>query len=1007
MTLKIEDLKTPLDRALFHLELGHSVFPLQNPDHSISDKYIEIEKKTGEVRERKEPDIPSLDPPKQARATEVQIRKWWEEEPNRNVGVMCGKVSGNLIVIDVDGDGSGARMEEKIFKNLNSSVRIALINTMVVTTGSGGKHYYLILNDPIMETLGSSKIWSNGEDHEEISILGNNHYVSGIGNRHPNGKYYVWNEKKPLPISIKEFKELITAVAANPEHVLSTYLRGVGGSASTSSTPTLSASPSSESTTSKTTTIPFTINNTTASEETLTEIYETIKPYYKDGDRDLIHHHLTACMRKDGDFSLQDCETVSTKLCENSDYRDEDLSKSLDTVRRNFTKQLDILKGRAGLYEVLISSKDGSVLGTDAIMARIKAHGKLLEIIFKNKNKNKEETLVDGCIVMEPMHPESKTYMTAFSTDNFWDKVTESNRVIRAIRTIHREWDESKNVFVDKYGDIIINAVPVPPIVRIYDPLFNIEKYEMLFEYVGSNNTIKQKKIGPLTKEELVNYLKNETTFVYKEKYVANALNQIISGYERKNMLVERKETETEGLIWDQTENKLILSQRVLYKPTPEECRQCIKVITELQAKFYQDSASTSMERKRFAHFIKVGIAAPTSFARRQMGVVGDSNWIPIQDLAGFSRAGKSYGYAGLALRMYRLPMHGSSKYDIGAGSVETGSRFIAYTKGTTFPVILEDVDWLSDPQNKKTTETMPLIKNQVSMTNPRDTQTTDNKRRSLPSCAYIMITHNSKLIDEDGFIRRATGHEFTKDDFKPIQRRTEYEKFFDGNGHTFGYLGDFALWYYLNHPDVLKDDWVTMTKTVLQAFYEYAGYRNDEEIPQWLLNDVVKSASSQEALAEHNTTAIIDTLYDVILVQCWSRNKREILFYIEKEIKNTLDEAVNPFYQNIDKLANQATMKNKLEAIAKMGLIPYVKWHHEFEICIGSGFIEELKKRQNRISLTQIPSFCNSLKYDPSVRFAKEEDKSKHRMLKIKLDELVELLSLTTTAQGTLLDEY
>ena len=132
-----------------------------------------------------------------------------------------------------------------------------------------------------------------------------------------------------------------------------------------------------------------------------------------------------------------------------------------------------------------------------------------------------------------------------------------------------------------------------------------------------------------------------ETPWVFKERLLADAINHMIAGFTRKkDMAIFRTETQTEGMIWFHSQNRLVLSQRTLYKPTPEECSKCISVIKELQEKFYVPTERTPLERKRFAHFIKIGIVSIVDFARRQNGAVGDDNWIPRQDLSGWSKSG-------------------------------------------------------------------------------------------------------------------------------------------------------------------------------------------------------------------------------------------------------------------------------------------------------------------------------------------------------------------------------
>jgi hypothetical protein len=70
----------------------------------------------------------------QQRATSLEIGRWYNSHLLQNIGVVCGAVSGNLVVMDCDSREACAAFEEAF---------PALLNTYTVFTGSGkGKHYY-------------------------------------------------------------------------------------------------------------------------------------------------------------------------------------------------------------------------------------------------------------------------------------------------------------------------------------------------------------------------------------------------------------------------------------------------------------------------------------------------------------------------------------------------------------------------------------------------------------------------------------------------------------------------------------------------------------------------------------------------------------------------------------------------------------------------------------------------------------------------------------------------
>jgi hypothetical protein len=69
----------------------------------------------------------------EATTDETQIRAWWKEHPQANVGVRCGET---LTVLDVDGDLGRETIRELELANGE------LPETPIALTGSGGQHYY-------------------------------------------------------------------------------------------------------------------------------------------------------------------------------------------------------------------------------------------------------------------------------------------------------------------------------------------------------------------------------------------------------------------------------------------------------------------------------------------------------------------------------------------------------------------------------------------------------------------------------------------------------------------------------------------------------------------------------------------------------------------------------------------------------------------------------------------------------------------------------------------------
>lgn len=108
---------------------------------------------------------------------DYQTKKYDEVfPPNSNVAIICGEISGNLVVVDVDK--SDLDLVNEIYPD-------ALKKTRVVRTGSGGYHLFFKVHKLPKKPLRLNKI--NG-DHVDVQVNGT--YVIAPPSIHPNGQEY-------------------------------------------------------------------------------------------------------------------------------------------------------------------------------------------------------------------------------------------------------------------------------------------------------------------------------------------------------------------------------------------------------------------------------------------------------------------------------------------------------------------------------------------------------------------------------------------------------------------------------------------------------------------------------------------------------------------------------------------------------------------------------------------------------------------------------------------------
>lgn len=134
------------------------------------------------IRPRSKQPLVRWVPYQQRRPREIELRAWWRRWPKANLGIVCGGISG-LMVLD-----------------LETGVKLDAANPMpispTVVTGTGGRHYYLKLAECVEAP--SVNLRGCGIQGE---LKGEGTYVVAPPSVHPSGVPYEWAirpEDEPL-----------------------------------------------------------------------------------------------------------------------------------------------------------------------------------------------------------------------------------------------------------------------------------------------------------------------------------------------------------------------------------------------------------------------------------------------------------------------------------------------------------------------------------------------------------------------------------------------------------------------------------------------------------------------------------------------------------------------------------------------------------------------------------------------------------------------------------------
>jgi hypothetical protein len=113
--------------------------------------------------------------------TDLQvITQWWTEEPNANIGVRTGQISG-IVVLDIDAKNGGLESWRDL-QDFNGRV-----DTLTSHTGGGGLH--LFFDAPADELKSTS-----GQIGPGVDTRAEGGYVVMPPSRHISGRQYRWED---------------------------------------------------------------------------------------------------------------------------------------------------------------------------------------------------------------------------------------------------------------------------------------------------------------------------------------------------------------------------------------------------------------------------------------------------------------------------------------------------------------------------------------------------------------------------------------------------------------------------------------------------------------------------------------------------------------------------------------------------------------------------------------------------------------------------------------------
>ena len=111
-----------------------------------------------------------------------QIKKWWKDNPNYNIGIATGEESMGLYIIDIDVDHEKGKDGVQMFKEWQKKHE-RISNTVTCKTPRGGYHLYFYDHNNLKNIAGIDGC---------IDTRANGGYIVAPPSIHPNGGTYTW-----------------------------------------------------------------------------------------------------------------------------------------------------------------------------------------------------------------------------------------------------------------------------------------------------------------------------------------------------------------------------------------------------------------------------------------------------------------------------------------------------------------------------------------------------------------------------------------------------------------------------------------------------------------------------------------------------------------------------------------------------------------------------------------------------------------------------------------------
>jgi hypothetical protein len=463
------------------------------------------------------------------------------------------------------------------------------------------------------------------------------------------------------------------------------------------------------------------------------------------------------------------------------------------------------------------------------------------------------------------------------------------------------------------------------------DFLQNQTNYTITFkDTTGQTFTLVRKTI-----EQIMDYLKSEG-YIMPGYGATEALSAIITAFREDGKLVIDRTINAKGLYW--IDNKLVpvrlddeylSAYDKLMSVSIEERQQIGKETID-----FLENLVKTFKAGIIPTVLKIGIISPANFALKQY--TNDIVWIPSLFTYGWPRTGKTTVSA-IPAALYFPFLSTSRKRPY--TSINSEARFGYFMCQDTFPVFVNEMKALNG-QDPRAIIMIEMLKSAIETQEARSVMNHTLTHGTIyPAFRHVNFSSNAPPPRDVALRARLIIKNFTQNDSHTEEQKKAFHEFIGLNAHKLRVLGNFAIGYLCQHPEVLfkpkiEDvNWEEAAKEIITKFYELAGLARPSE---WL--DI--SLTDDEDDEDYETDEINNIA--AALRTCLLNHFNETY---NRYIRN-LGDTVTDSYGNSTNVTTDLNLRQRIDFCIDKNLTPHFKKNSKGKLIIFHSILDELQKR-------------------------------------------------------------